>query len=453
MVETSVRQDGSWNWLLVLLGSGIVIMLLLGVLSIGVYFSLNRRQVNLPVWQDSLSVVDVEAVDPELALGTLAGIPEQEVIDEALARGHWESAYATIVFSSALDDRQRAGTLLLLGARYASEGKKQRAFLCYQLAYTIATLSPSLPDAVRADIYLRAGGGLVELQERGLAGFIYDQAFIVAAYSSYLTKGNRRLVFEQLEAAYKAMGENEMAARSREKGVALLAEGAGDVEAPRVAPEPLLPPQRPGPGSPDIEQVEASRKQAAQALIDRLAGKPGSPEEARAVLAQALQSEDHIRQQFYENQLSTVTQLSAKIALAQVQVDWLTIKYRVARRGFGLSLVPSWEAHPERIRADLSKAYEQLYALYADFVVALPDASKIERASVEVLRREILMGELGLYPNYPQAQRIGQLQEATTHLILAQPHADLRVDVLKQGAAVTFVLSNDESYGRFGQQY
>jgi hypothetical protein len=437
--------------LLILLAGGVIFMLLLGLFSIGIYFGLNRRQVRLLPWRDPLSLFEPEKVLPEVAVNSLAGATNQEVIDQALAAGEWETAYATLVFSPEIGDRERAGTLLLLGARYAADGQQAKAIECYQAASTIATLSPTLPDVVRADIYLRAGGGLAEVGQGGLAGLIYDQAFVAAAYSPYMTKGNRRQVFEQLTEAYRGLGEDEMAARSREKGSALLEGGAVEPEAPPASPEPLLLPLRPGLTSPDVEQVEAARKQAAQALVDRLSGKPGSPDEARAVLAQALQSEDHARQQFYDSQLATVTQLSAKIALAQAKVDWLTTKYRVARRGFGLSLVPSWESYPDKIRSDLAKANEQLFALYADFVIALPDTAQIQRASVEIRRREILAGRLGLYPNYPEAQRIEQLQEATALLISSQPHAELRVDVLKQNEAVTFILSTDESYGGSGQ--
>jgi hypothetical protein len=447
----TVRFGGARTWLLIFLAGGVIFMLLLGLLSIGVYFGLNRRQVRLLPWRDPLNLFESEGIYPEMALNSLAEATNQEVIDQALAAEEWETAYTTLVFSPEIGDRERAGTLLLLGARYGSEDEQVKAIECYQAAATIATLSPILPDVVRADIYLRAGGGLAEMGERGLAGLTYDQAFVAAAYSPYMTKGNRRQVFEQLTEAYREIGENEMAARSREGGSALLAGGAVEPEAPPTPPEPLLPPLRPGPTSPDIEQAEAARKQAAQALVDRLSGQPGSPDEARAVLAQALQSEDHVRQQFYDNQLATATQLSAKVALAQAKVDWLTTKYRVARQGFGLSLVPSWEAQPDKMRSDLAKAYEQLFALYADFVIALPDAAQIQRASVEILRREILVGRLGLYPNYPETQRIRHLQEATGSLILSQPRAELRVDVLEQGNAATFILSTDESYGRSGQ--
>lgn len=436
-------------WLFVLLAVVMIGMLLIATLSLGVYFNLNRRQVKMLPWQDPLELVESEKVSPLLAVKSLAGTANQEVINQALGAQELGTAYTTLVFSPEINDRERAGMFLLLGARYAARGEQARATECYRDASTIATLSPTLQDVVRADIYLRAGGGLTGIGEEGLAGFTYDQAFVVATYSPHMTRGNRRQVFQQLDSAYQKLGEKEMAARSRESGSSLPSEGAAGPET--ASPEAILPPLRPGPTSPDIDQVETSRKQAAQALVDRLSGKPGSPDEARSVLSQALQSEDHTRQQFYDNQLASATQLSSKIALAQAKVDWLTVKYQVARRGFGLSLVPSWESNPDKIRSDLAKAYEQLFALYSDFVVALPDATQIQRASVEILRRQILFGRLGLYPNYPEKQRTIQLQESTLSLIAAQPHADLRVDVLTRDNTTTFILSTDESYGRSGQ--
>jgi hypothetical protein len=63
--------------------------------------------------------------------------------------------------------------------------------------------------------------------------------------------------------------------------------------------------------------------------------------------------------------------------------------------------VPEWEAESEEIRATLTKSYETLYALYADQVVALPQASQVSKATEERLRLEILAGELGSLPKLP----------------------------------------------------
>jgi hypothetical protein len=118
--------------------------------------------------------------------------------------------------------------------------------------------------------------------------------------------------------------------------------------------------------------------------------------------------------------LAAAAQLSRKIDITIAQIEWLSTKYRVARQAYGLSLVPEWEADAEQIRADLTKTYETLFALYADLIVALPEVSQIDKATEERLRREILTGELGRYPNYPEEQRRKQLWTLAP-LITTQP--------------------------------
>jgi hypothetical protein len=89
--------------------------------------------------------------------------------------------------------------------------------------------------------------------------------------------------------------------------------------------------------------------------------------------------------------------------------------------------VPEWESQAEQIRADLTKTYEKLFATYADLIVALPQASQIDKATEEKLRREILAGELGRYPNYPEEQRRKQLLDASNQLILTQSELNVFV--------------------------
>ena len=91
--------------------------------------------------------------------------------------------------------------------------------------------------------------------------------------------------------------------------------------------------------------------------------------------------------------------------------------------------MPEWEAQAEQIRADLTKTYENLYALYADLIIALPEVSQIDKATEEKLRREVLAGELGRYPNYPEEQRRQQLLDATNQLITTQPELNIFVGI------------------------
>jgi hypothetical protein len=116
----------------------------------------------------------------------------------------------------------------------------------------------------------------------------------------------------------------------------------------------------------------------------------------------------------------------------------------VARRAYGLSIVPEWEAQAEQIRANLTKTYERLYALYADLIVALPEISQIDRATEERLRREILAGELGRYPNYPEEQRQKQLVDATHQLMATQPELNIFVVIAEVNHKEMYTLTSLE---------
>ena len=167
-----------------------------------------------------------------------------------------------------------------------------------------------------------------------------------------------------------------------------------------------------------------------------------------ANLAQALRTEDEARLSFYNTEPAEPPMLLEKVAVAWHKVRWLTIKYQAASGGYGLSLVPEWEAQVAEIQSELSKAYEDLYALHGEQVIALPEADAIDRAWVEVLRQEIEVGQLGLYPNYPEEQLTAKLKEATEKIIAAGQDRSLRVDILYQDNVKVFILTSDEAYGQ-----
>jgi hypothetical protein len=163
-------------------------------------------------------------------------------------------------------------------------------------------------------------------------------------------------------------------------------------------------------------------------------------------LGGALVGEDQAKLPYFDTQLAATPQLSVQISIVQARINWLAIKYRVARRGYGISLVPEWEAESEAIRADLTKSYELLFALYADLIVSMPDAEQIDLATEEILRREILTGSLGRYPNYPAEQRIAQLLQATRRLVEVKPGEKMRVALLPYGGVESFVLVDDAGF-------
>jgi hypothetical protein len=197
-----------------------------------------------------------------------------------------------------------------------------------------------------------------------------------------------------------------------------------------------------------IQEAEATRWNRAQELAALLVERGGrAPERAIEALKEALVTEDQQKLPFYDSELAMAPQISRQIDITLAKINWLSTKYKIARQAYGLSIVPEWEAQADQIRADLTKTYETLFALYADLIVALPEVSQIDKATEERLRREILAGELGRYPNYPEEQRRRQLLDATNQLLITQPELNIFVDVGQLAGQEIFRLYSPEAAG------
>ncbi len=428
-----------WGWIALAAATGFLI--LVGVISLTTFFLFRQQPFDVPEWQDPLTLVNADTIDPALAVAGLGGVSDGDLVAQALTQARADTAFAILVFSPSIGDQESAGNFLLLANRYRNDNRREQAIVCYRLAGTIATLSPDLPDTVRADTFVLAGEGLADLEEFGLAQLYFDQAYNVVTASPYLQAATRRNIFQRLHQGYQTIGDRERARISLEQSAEAFP-AVTVIESPPVLPVAETPPL-----SLEVQQAEAARWEAAQALATLLAERGGhAPAEFVTALGGALIAEDQAKLPYFDAQLAATPQLSVQISVVQARINWLAVKYRVARRGYGISLVPEWEAQVETIRADLTKSYELLFALYADLIVAMPEADQIELATEEILRREILAGTLGRYPNYPAEQRIAQLLQATARLVESRPGEKMRVVILPYAGVDSFVLVDDAGF-------
>lgn len=426
------------------------LLLIVAVASVAVYLVLQRPPSTTVVWQDPILATLPDELAPDLALYPLAGAAELDTVDAALANLDLETAYATLVFGLEMSDSQRIGRLILLGGGFVEAEKSDRANLTYQQVYDMAVLSPFLTDPTRADAFLASGKGWATLGEKSRALDVYDQVYLIAVQSPYLQMANRRDLLTALEAAYRDLGDQERAEASR-AGIIELDQQVSPH--PPVAPGevPDLPSGDDVVSSPEVGALEEARRQAAFALLQPLS--EGAEPSASAVgdLAQALQAEDAAKLDLYQRELEGTTQSSKRISVNWQMIRWLILKYKVASRGFGLSLVPEWEAQLPEIQSALSKAYEGLFFDYEDLVTALPEASLIGPGSYQVRRQVILDGRMGRYPNYPVQQLADKLRDAVTGLIASGSVEQLYVDVQAEDGSLHFFLSSAEEYGASSQ--
>lgn len=421
-MKAGKRRPGVW-----LLGISAMGLLLLAF-SVWLGVGYLTRVESTPAWQDPVLQVHPDEVEPRLALLGLAGWPRQQMVDLALSEKAWETAYAILVHSPEIPDRERAGLWLLLGRGFAEAGKPERAILCYQQAEAIGVLSPVLSDYVRADALSQAALGAAQVGQEGLARRWAAETWVLAEGSADLQPVLRQQMADRVAEVYRLLGENPPTA-----AVAKVAP-SGEVA------EPLLPTLTRPVDLPEAvvlarQEREAAARQAVQWIAQGALGG-----EWQAVLARALQHENQVVESALNQAEEGELRLSVRAAWMQRRVEWLSIKYQVAHRGFGLSLVPEWEEQAANIRSDLARAYQELFGIYQDEVVALPTADQVKQGWVEVLREEAKAGTLGLYPNYPEPEVAENLVQRMDEWLRNHPEAAWRIAMIRQGGDVEYTL-------------
>ena len=446
-------RSGPRKWVLPALIAGVFIVLIVAFLALGVFTILFKRQsvgtlpLGLPAgWVDPVSQIDVNRVSPATGLLRLAGKDDITAINAALKEGDAESAYSLLVLSPALSDEERIGSLLLISKRYATNGNVSEAQEVYRQINLIAVLSPTLSDFSRADALLQSGEQLLGLKLTNEAKVTFNQARSIALHSVYLRPAHRKHILDRLIPAYTALGIGREAWEELE--VRLEPGGLAQIPEVEVVAPVLSELQLKEYMNPDVQSAVVDRERQATILAEYVRDRGGKVSQSLVdTLATALLVEDARRQGVYQADLLKVSQLADRIALMKNRVDWLTLKYAIALRAQGLSLVPAWEKQLGAIQSELAKARQDLYALYGDWIVTLPEASKVDRAWLELFRLELEMGRLGLYPNYPEEQLIAKMKEATQKLMAEGIDQSMRVDTASKGEHPTFILVDGASYG------
>jgi len=425
------------------------LLLLIAAAAVVVYLVLRQRPVTAANgWQDPITAIAPDKIAPDLALYPLAGASELETIDAAIDNNELYTAYAALVFALDLRDEQRSGRLQQLGSRFAAADDADMARLANQQVYDLAILSPEMSDPLRTDALLAVGKEWAEMGKKEEAGRAYDQVYTIAVRSPYLQLAYRRDLLTKLAAAYTDLGQTDRADLSRQQ-IERLTQGAQPQvftpvgQAMELLAIPLTPVS-----SADIGTLEESRRQTAYSVLQATAGGTMPAADLVNGLGQALKAEDQAKLTFYQQEREATTQPSRRVNVDWSLIDWLTLKYKVAVRGFGLSIVPEWEGQVTAIQSELSKAYEGLRFDYEDMVTSLPDAALMEPGRYGVRRMVILAGRLGQYPNLPEQQTADKLQEAARNMIGAGMIEPLYVDVQSAKDGLWFFLSPAGQYGQ-----
>lgn len=397
------------------------LLLLAGVVYLGLHYWLLYKPFELYPSVDPLLAFKPKDVNPAIALLSLAD-QEDEAFEQALDEGELETAYVTLAFASRGDDTRRMGRWLLLAHSFAEAGNPKKALISYGQAYKLAVLSPTLSDFERVEALLMIADGLAGLKERDKALFAYNQAALLVTSSPYLKEAQRISLASSIRRGYKSLGVKDRLSEFEE---ALLSPPETISPPEPTIVEFITPPEEPY-SNPD-------RAKAALALGKAFKrGAESPPDELLQSLAKALKEEDASRLQLYEEKLASEERLSYRAGWLWEKIHWLTLKYKVAVKGFGISIVPEWEEQAEQIRTEISQAYEALYALYAEEIVALPEQEQVDRAWVEIYRDGAARALLGLYTDAPLEKLAAGLEESMNVLASSYQGYTLRIKSLEE---------------------
>ncbi|UCC62210.1 MAG: hypothetical protein JSV36_15725 [Anaerolineae bacterium] len=364
-----------------------------------------RRAIVNAAWRDPADNIRAAAVAPDLALLSLAGVPDGQVLALSMDMAELETARALLAFSPDLTDAQRMNGWLWLARHYQGAEQAGRAAQAYRLAGVGAVLSADLPDLLRTQTLLVVGRQLIELHDKPSARLYLQQAALIAAYTPHLTAYHRRSLLEGLVPAILHAGGD----RNDWDALAETVENGSDASG-AIGGSPSATPGSWNDAPPDNDAAlvlarDARRAAAAAWLTFSSAANQAGEEtvavaqqDARQALRQALLAEDAAVDRYTARDATNPPQPAAQ----ETRLRWLLLKRRIAAGGAGVGLVPEWESSRGEVDAALTAAWADWLALQTDSEEA-GLTFIYQRLPVDAARQAIVAAYWGLYPDAPVA--------------------------------------------------
>jgi len=343
----------------------------------------------IPPWRDPKAALRWDEIDPIVSLKQLTGMSTRGVFWTALDRRDAPTAYAALVYDIGLEPEERCSLALALAQNEAATAHPDIQRGCYEIAANVAVAASDLSDLTRARTLLMAARGAAALGRDAQALSYLDQVDVVVRHSDQLALAHRQQLVDELIPLAHRLGCPREDWADLEQQV-LAAPGASPRGQPATAR--VSRPQMPLSSGPVLQAVALRQQMARRVLEGALAQGPVLAQVERDDLTWALQMEDRARASHPGGDNA--------VAAAQERATWAVLKWRVAHGGYGISLVPEWEARRTEIDAELAAALDALYD-------ALQDRRDTSGQEIALLRIE--HGLLGFYPGWPQAEWAAQL--------------------------------------------
>jgi hypothetical protein len=378
-------------WLQLTLLIGFVFCLILGVGALATLFFVQSEPETAPA-RSALATLPTAQIAPHHALVQLAGDPPEALAYQAVQAGELDLAYLITFFSTELSDSDRLALWLQLGRRYLAEERTDDGLHAYQNARATLVLSAGLTFSERSQALLQMADDLLKVDATSQALDAAIQAKRLAEQTPDILPAQRAQIFESLRLLSKSLGdpafESEIDAVARNPY--LTPPGQALVPQWPTLDEPLA-------VDPTVLEAVNLRQQAARALADRIAFTGGvdvDPE--RQTLATALRNEDQARNAAFQRTLASGINLGQQFTLLNEQRNWAALKLRVAARGFGISILPEWEANVNQLQQELAAANNNLLVVVDAMTAAQSDPVAQAMLRVETQKWVAQQTEIGL---------------------------------------------------------
>lgn len=424
------------------------VLLLIGVGALSGALLRSRDMPDGFAWKTPMEQVSNRDLVPSSALLPLTDLAAEDALNQTLEGTDLESAFAMIAYDPRLSDPSRVGALLQIGARYTEVKNWRRAAWSYQTAVLLAILSPALSDSARIDTLLTAATELRDADSREAARRVLDQAYLITLYSPTLRKQVRASRLNQIASTYDSLRAPGIADQARSKAQDVSAAPDSQLATARA---PFIPIPGKLPSSPVLDVARARRELAALDLLDDVtAGNVKTPAEWHSdllsQLKDALVEEDTAHDDYYAQQVPLTKDPSVQMALAADKVNWLALKYRIAKGAFGATIVSEWTKSANDIADQWSDAWDDLFQLYQIQANALGNSSDINQATEDVLQQRLIAVRLG-WSQKSESELRDTMSDVTTQLRDASVPG-LRVDTATRSGKTLYLLLPDELYGQ-----
>lgn len=404
------------RWLESLLLMGFFLCLLVGLAALVAFWRLYSAGDAGARMDDPLASLRPAHIEPPLAMAELAGDPAEALAYQALQAGHLETARAIVTFRRPGNGAARLSLLLKMAHDFAAAGEHAAAVSLFHQARAIAVLDASLSPSEQSHALVQVSQGLLEAGEKTAALDSAIQAYRVARLAPTLLPAQRSQLFANLQPLVEQLDDPQLRQQ--------LNEFARNPFLSVSTSEPVhgLLWQMVEPMEPDgsLATAIATRHQRARELVNRMDFTGGADIEPEQVaLAQALLAEDRARGAYVGVMQQAGLTPGQQAWLLLEQRDWLLLKVRISSLGFGLSLVPEWEANRAALLRETTAVTNALDNALQAVAGADPDPAHQALMTLEARRWLALQHELGHYPdNGPGSlsQRIRAAEETLAQL-------------------------------------